>query len=67
VLSNEDTTDLSELAKQTMQLAYQEKYQQTVEVAPSTPKPLPGVYSDDLFGLYYSGMAGPVVVDHDGV
>jgi CubicO group peptidase (beta-lactamase class C family) len=67
VLSNEDTADLSELAKQTMQLAYQEKYQQAVVIAPSTPEPLPGVYSDDLFGLYYSKMAGPVVVDHDGV
>jgi hypothetical protein len=67
VLSNEGTADLSELAKQTMQLAYKEKYQKIVEIAPSTPKPLPGVYSDDLFGLYYSKMAGPVFVDHDGV
>jgi CubicO group peptidase (beta-lactamase class C family) len=67
ILSNEDTANVDELAKQTMQLAYQEKYQQAVEIAPTTPEPIPGIYSDDLFGLYYSGIAGPVLVDHDGV
>jgi hemin uptake protein HemP len=69
ILSNEltATAELDELAKQTMQLAYKEKYQQTVEIAPSTPEPLPGVNSDDLLGLYYSRMAGPVFIDHDGI
>jgi CubicO group peptidase (beta-lactamase class C family) len=67
VLSNEGTTDLSELAKKAMQLAYKEKYKQSVNISPSTPEALPGIYSDDLFGLYYSKSAGPILVDHDGV
>jgi hypothetical protein len=67
VLSNEDTADLSELAKQTMQLAFKEKYLKAVEITQSTPEPLPGAYSDELLGLYYSRIAGPLFVDHDGV
>jgi hypothetical protein len=69
VLSNEDTADLSELAKKAMQLAYKEKYKQAVKISPSTPEPLPDIFvnSDDLFGLYYSKIAGPILGDHDGV